>query len=683
MAIIEHILKIKDEASKTLDETAKSSDNAKKSTDELTKATKLAAGAAVAAAVAYSELVKQIVDYKNLIADTATATGFAMETIAGLKLAAEGSGQELGALVAGLRPFAQRLDQAAKGSGEAAGAVKSLGLEITNADGSLRDMDSILREAVSALNDVENPTERAALATGLFGRSAGNLMVALSGSELDAFIAQAEAIGPSLADGAEQAARFQRSVAELDLAVLGLGDHFAQAFGGEGGANGLLEDFTLGLVAAGTFVTSFFDALLDGVMQRMRNVALGIQKIIQSATEFDPATSNTLLREGVSLIGSGIGTATPVGLLASGAVSDAANAAVADARSASVNLFATRARIQGTPVSGPGGGGGGGGGVGAGGAGGGTTPGAWQDSPWSDPVAASVLESTITSAVEPAAQPLANLGAYANFAVDALGVLAGAAVGAARAFGALLTGDAEGAITGALSSAGGLAGSAISGGISLGATALTSAAAAGLTVGTGGLAAPLLAIAPMLGDRIGAAVAGVFEGVAGAVSTVTTLGRTGVGGVREGLQQFEQDFFAGLEAMPEVIRDVLPEFIESFGKRFAEEFPAMSVEIAKAMIDAAPEIGRALVEAQIEFTRNQFTEGGFSPLASAAFTDGPELAPAFERLVRSGEIGGGVTGRTGPIQIINYGGREAAEEISTRLRQFVGSRGANFSLAGR
>lgn len=64
---------------------------------------------------------------------------------------------------------------ASKGTGTAADAFKALGVDVTNADGSLRDGDTVWQETIKALGSMTNETERDAYAMALMGRSAAEL----------------------------------------------------------------------------------------------------------------------------------------------------------------------------------------------------------------------------------------------------------------------------------------------------------------------------------------------------------------------------------------------------------------------------------------------------------------------------------------------------------------------------
>lgn len=61
------------------------------------------------------------------------------------------------------------------GSGSMAEAFDKLGVSVTDADGNLRDSDEVWQDTIKALGEVENETERDALAMQLMGKSAAEL----------------------------------------------------------------------------------------------------------------------------------------------------------------------------------------------------------------------------------------------------------------------------------------------------------------------------------------------------------------------------------------------------------------------------------------------------------------------------------------------------------------------------
>lgn len=69
----------------------------------------------------------------------------------------------------------KQMASASDGTGASAEAFKTLGVSITNADGSLRDADTVWNETIAALGNVTNETERDTLAMQLMGKSAQEL----------------------------------------------------------------------------------------------------------------------------------------------------------------------------------------------------------------------------------------------------------------------------------------------------------------------------------------------------------------------------------------------------------------------------------------------------------------------------------------------------------------------------
>ena len=69
----------------------------------------------------------------------------------------------------------KQMNSAADGTGASAEAFEKLGVDVTNTDGSLRDADAVWQDTIVALGQVENETERDAIAMQLMGKSAQEL----------------------------------------------------------------------------------------------------------------------------------------------------------------------------------------------------------------------------------------------------------------------------------------------------------------------------------------------------------------------------------------------------------------------------------------------------------------------------------------------------------------------------
>lgn len=82
---------------------------------------------------------------------------------------------EVGDLTRAHVKLKRNMGTAMKGTGDAAEAFKSLGINITDSNGNMRDGNQVFDETIAALGKMENETQRDALALQIFGKSAAML----------------------------------------------------------------------------------------------------------------------------------------------------------------------------------------------------------------------------------------------------------------------------------------------------------------------------------------------------------------------------------------------------------------------------------------------------------------------------------------------------------------------------
>lgn len=266
--VIKMVIQLDDKASPALKKVESSTEAAGKASVKSAKGFKMSGaqlakmGAmALGAAAAFGKMVQALADSRNELIDTSTRTGLATSTIAGLRLAAEGSGMQFTSLAAGLQQLPKRMSDMANGTGEAKKAFEALGVSVLNSSGELRSADDVLKESLSKILALESPTQKAALATELFGRSGTGMLQALSGTELQDFVDQAERFGVSVGpDAAKAAGDFQRELATFNMVTEKANETFLSAFGpGPGGASTLLKVFGATLIG----VTTMFKSAMD------------------------------------------------------------------------------------------------------------------------------------------------------------------------------------------------------------------------------------------------------------------------------------------------------------------------------------------------------------------------------------------------------------------------------------
>ena len=104
---------------------------------------------------------------------------------------------DLNTLTKSYAKLTKQMSAARDGTGAAAEAFATLGVSVTDANGQLRDNEEVFAEVIAALGNIENETERDALAMTIFGKSAQELNpLILGGADALAEMGdEAEALG--------------------------------------------------------------------------------------------------------------------------------------------------------------------------------------------------------------------------------------------------------------------------------------------------------------------------------------------------------------------------------------------------------------------------------------------------------------------------------------------------------
>lgn len=182
-----------DSLEKSLDENDKAMKNNGKTADEakskfnglgsvLGTVAKTAAAAlaamGVAAVGATTALVNMSVKgaaYADDVLTASTVTGIATDKLQAYGYAAGLVDVEVETLTGSMAKNIKSMTTASKGTGDVAAAYQKLGVQVTNADGSLRDSETVYWETIDALKGIADETERDSLAMQLFGKSAQDL----------------------------------------------------------------------------------------------------------------------------------------------------------------------------------------------------------------------------------------------------------------------------------------------------------------------------------------------------------------------------------------------------------------------------------------------------------------------------------------------------------------------------
>lgn len=153
------------------------------------------------------------------------------------------------------------MSSASSGTGDAAEAFRTLGVEVTNSDGTLRDSNEVFNEVIAALGGIENETERDAMAMTLMGKSASEL-------------------NPLIEDGGETYERVAKLFAKYDLEIVD-----QETLDKANQFNDAIDDIkSMGTLALQTVGASLAEYLLP-VMEKVVDV---VGRIANWLSELDP-----------------------------------------------------------------------------------------------------------------------------------------------------------------------------------------------------------------------------------------------------------------------------------------------------------------------------------------------------------------------------------------------------------
>lgn len=183
---------LNDEASgadKAGDETEKAGKQAKESEgnwkglgDTVAAVGAAMAAAAAAAAAAIVSAGKALADfavsgaaYADDLLTMSTVTGMSTEKLQELQYAADLVDVSVDTITGSMKKNLASMSKAQKGNEATAAAYEKLGVAVTDANGNLRDDETVYWELINALGQVEDETQRDVLAMELLGKSASDL----------------------------------------------------------------------------------------------------------------------------------------------------------------------------------------------------------------------------------------------------------------------------------------------------------------------------------------------------------------------------------------------------------------------------------------------------------------------------------------------------------------------------
>lgn len=221
-------------------ESAKKKEELKKKTEELTekindfskKALAAVTAAAAAAGAAILKLASDAGKFADDLITMSNITGISVKELQELEYAMNFIDVPVKTITDSMGKLTRTMDSArdsvasgSKNLNAQAQAYKKLKVEVTNADGSLRDNKEVFYEVIDALGELTNETERDAIAMELFGKSARELnpLIKSGSDELKRLSQEAHQVGAVVSDEAVTAfGQFDDNMNVLKASTQGL-----------------------------------------------------------------------------------------------------------------------------------------------------------------------------------------------------------------------------------------------------------------------------------------------------------------------------------------------------------------------------------------------------------------------------------------------------------------------------
>ena len=233
----------------------------------------LAMGAGVIA------FTQKTADLTNELSDANAKTGIAIETLAGLRLAAKGSGLEFSNLESGLIKFSKSMVDSETGSKKLKQAFFDLKVDVKDSEKNFRSTNDTFQDVMKSLSEMEPGAERNAIAMEIFGRAAGpGLIQSGALDNLAAMTKLTKEFGVAIDEQAiASMARFQRSMATFEMASSGTFQKLMDSVAGKDSLAMGIDGTTKAMIWFGSISADVMSFYGNGVELMMGSVyALGL-----------------------------------------------------------------------------------------------------------------------------------------------------------------------------------------------------------------------------------------------------------------------------------------------------------------------------------------------------------------------------------------------------------------------
>lgn len=249
-------------------------------------------------ASALASCVTDSAAFADNVMTIATKTGLTTDQVQEFQYMAELTDTSLETITGSMAKLTKNMDGAKDGTGSAAEAFASLGVSVTDADGSLRSNQEVFAEVIDALGQMDNATERDATAMAIFGKSAQELnpLIATGSKGIEAFAKEAHDMGYVL-DG-----EALNSLGAVDDAMKRL-ENTGTALKNQVGLalaptlSGLADELMgfMGNLDFSNGLTGMIDSLLAALPGALSSILENVSTIVEAITPVIPEVINGLI----------------------------------------------------------------------------------------------------------------------------------------------------------------------------------------------------------------------------------------------------------------------------------------------------------------------------------------------------------------------------------------------------
>ena len=290
-------------------------------------ATAVVGAAAIKAGDAFADAAGEVAAYGDNIDKMSQRLGLSYEGFQKWDYILGQSGVDIDSMQTGLKTLTNQLDDAKNGSADAQARFEALGLSLEDINNMSRE--EVFESVIAGFQQMEDSTERAALANDLFGKSGQNLTPLFNTSieETQALAQAAEDLGMIMSDDAVKASAdyqdaldtMQRSMAGLKNNMMGeflpgltsVMDGLSALFTGDGdsgvakitdGINTIVEQMTANFPKILEVGMSVVQSLAQAIMDNLPALADAALQLIGTIASFVLENLPTLIEVGLNML---------------------------------------------------------------------------------------------------------------------------------------------------------------------------------------------------------------------------------------------------------------------------------------------------------------------------------------------------------------------------------------------